>query len=144
MPRGFIVERTILESSIIHMNTSSKLLLVASVLAACLSFASGTSYFVAGGLGQYDRTGRYEATSHVCNGHPVYQRVSDGADGRYALFDAGSGRWMIGTADRATTCQNTGWMDSNTLSCATPDDHVCPGGWKEYNDPDGSGGADGE
>lgn len=96
--------------------TSSKLLLLASVWVACLSCASRTSYFVASGLGQYDHTGRYDPTGHVCDGHPVYQRVSDTPSDRYALFDVGLW-WIIGAPERATTCQNSGWLESVGEGC---------------------------
>jgi hypothetical protein len=67
-----------------------------------------------------------------CNGKPVYKM--EGA--AYVLFQPiDEPYWMVGSADRITDCDASGWVSSSAGSCSlSPDGAGCAGLWRANTD----------
>ena len=87
------------------------------------------AYRVDGAAASYFDGTYYRMATAQCNGKPVYQQ--GGSDGGYMLFQPeGQSDWVIGPSDRATSCDSSGFIESNGNggSCAaSPDGGGCSG-----------------
>ena len=81
--------------------------------------------------------GLYAKTAHVCSDKPVYQK--GGSDGDVLFQPTGHSDWMVGPSDRATSCEDSGYLESfgNGADCPnSPDGAGCEGKWQEWDGSD--------